>query len=158
MRKIFFALCLILSTLTYSQVITTFTSDAGSKYVDCNVTTLISMLKLTSLQWETKMIELGASGRELAENGISYTFFNKLASGDGLQFIVKHPSKLVMAWGVGQNGLTLFDDLIDEIEKNFLGTKDDQLMYGFKHSDNVDYIILIRRDKKFEGLTLYKRD
>ncbi|MEJ7609839.1 MAG: hypothetical protein WKF88_01530 [Ferruginibacter sp.] len=75
MKKLFFVLFgLLLSFQFYAQTLSTFKSKAGKIFISCDVENLITMFKMSDSVWENKIVELGGQERELANDGISYTF------------------------------------------------------------------------------------
>ena len=158
MKKIILLLFgLLFVTQFYAKTVTTFTTTEGSKYVKCNVHKLVAMFKLTTSEWETKMVELGGINRELNSNGVEYTFWKKTISGDGIQSIMKSPGQIILTFYSGSNGITMFDELVSDLEKHFLGGQGDRLKYGFKYDDGNEYTVLMKRDGKFEALTFLRK-
>jgi len=158
MKKIkLLGLSFFIITFLNGQVIETLKTKEGNTYVDCNIDNLVRMLKMTNLDWDKKISELGGELRELENNGIKYMFIKNVLSEDGWQSITKYPDKIFMAYYSGNNGITFFDSLIDRLAKNYIGTSNGNLVYGFTYSDNEEYIVSIKRDGKVEFLTIKRK-
>ncbi len=70
---------------------------------------------------------------------------------------MKSPGQIILTYYSGSNGITMFDELVNDLEKNFLGRQGDRLKYGFKYSDGNEYTVLMKRDGKFEALTFLRK-
>lgn len=161
MKKYSFILIfLFVSSTAWSQLSTFRYSDSGKEigrtYISPDIENFVEMLNASNSVWETWMKKYYADKRDLVENGVMYSFINAIGTDHGILFITKKPEIVTYFWYLGNDNATLLDELVDSLQKNYIGTTNGKLTYLFKFN-NIDYVLLIRRDNKTEAVTIYKK-
>ena len=106
-----------------SQELETFTTSEGNEYVRCQVSDIVTMFNMKTLDWENQMKKAGAFKGDYSDGGVTYQMLNDIGTNDGWLSITKSPDQLMVYFTLGTNKKSILDKLIYELEDYYTGKK-----------------------------------
>ena len=136
-----------------AQRVARYTSPSGSVYPDVSVNNMITMLSMNLVDWERNMKLISKVRDDFAELGIQYTIDGKTGTSDGYFCATKKETVFEVAYQKGANGESVFTDFMKELKTFYVKDLDGFQIYQYKHTNDVEYIFVVKQD----GLEEYAR-